>query len=119
MKSETYQDLSASKYLALPILKADTFSLRAFGLLRYRKPPPFGLWLTPCNAIHTWGMNYAIDLVWLDKNHQVLGIQHALKPWRFCSCPTAKSVIELPEGHLRKHPIQLNQSLEILCAASS
>jgi uncharacterized membrane protein (UPF0127 family) len=61
-----------------------------------------GLWLVPCEWVHMFGMKFAIDIVVLDKNDFVVGVQEALKPgwigklfWR------AHSTLELPLGAIR------------------
>lgn len=58
-----------------------------------------GLWITPCNSIHTYFMKFSIDVVYLDKSGRVLEIHQNVKPWvmhwpRF----DARAVLELPTG---------------------
>jgi uncharacterized membrane protein (UPF0127 family) len=56
------------------------------------------LHLQPCNSVHTLGMRYAIDVVFLDKNGRILKIVHGLKPHRVAWCWQAHSVLELAAG---------------------
>lgn len=57
-----------------------------------------GLWLTPCDAIHTLFMRFEIDVVFLDANRRVMVVEHGVRPWRIRACLGAQSVIELPAG---------------------
>jgi uncharacterized membrane protein (UPF0127 family) len=82
---------------------ADTSETRRRGLLgRTSLEPGAGLWLVPCEWVHMFGMRFAIDIVVLDKNNVVVGVQETLKPgwigrifWR------AHSTLELPVGTIR------------------
>jgi len=78
---------------------ADTSAKRRTGLLRHeRLEPGQGLWITPCESVHTFFMKFAIDLVYLDKNKKVRKVRHRVPPWRLSACLTAHSVLELPAG---------------------
>lgn len=57
-----------------------------------------GLWIVPCEAVHTFWMRFPIDLVYLDRKHRVLKIRSHVHPWRLSACLRAHSVIELPSG---------------------
>src|ERR1700751_2744097 len=54
-----------------------------------------GLWIVPCEAVHTFGMRFAVDLVYLDKKHRVVKTRSQVLPGRISVCLTAHSVIEL------------------------
>jgi hypothetical protein len=41
-----------------------------------------GILLTPCSAVHTFGMAYALDILFLDARGRVLEVVGNLKPWR-------------------------------------
>jgi uncharacterized membrane protein (UPF0127 family) len=68
------------------------------------------LWITPCNSVHTFGMKYALDLVYIDKNNNVRGLVNSLNPWRMSFCLQAKSVMELTAGSLQFLDIQRGDS---------
>jgi uncharacterized protein len=77
--------------------KASSLVARLFGLLGRRAlAEGEALWLTPCNSVHTLGMSYPIDVVYLDKSDRVIGIRHALAPRRVSAARRARSVLELP-----------------------
>jgi len=41
-------------------------------------------------------MQFAIDLVYLDRNYQVKKVRRAVGPWRLSVCLSARSILELP-----------------------
>lgn len=57
-----------------------------------------GLWLGPCAAVHTFGMRYAIDVIFLDHRGHVIRCVPALPPWRWAVCMRAVSVVEFESG---------------------
>ena len=78
---------------------ADTSSKRKTGLLKHpRLEAGDGLWITPCEAVHTIGMKFAIDVLFLDKKRRVLKVRHAMPRWRISGSLFAHSVLELPSG---------------------
>ena len=64
------------------------------------------LMLSPCLAIHTAFMRFSIDLVFVDGDGQVVRTVSRVRPWRMAICLRARSVIELPGGHLDSCPVQ-------------
>ena len=56
--------------------------------------------LTPCNAVHTVGMRFPIDVVFVDGKGCVKKIVHDLPPWRMAASIVSRSTIELPAGAL-------------------
>jgi len=62
-----------------------------------------GLWIKPCSAIHSFGLSYAIDVVFLDAHGWVLKTVHALQPNRVAWCRPAYSVIELSAFYCRRN----------------
>jgi uncharacterized membrane protein (UPF0127 family) len=78
---------------------ADTSAKRRTGLLkRERLEPGAGLWIVPCESVHTFFMKFPIDLVYLDKRKNVRKVRHAVPAWRMSACLLAHSVLELPAG---------------------
>ena len=87
-------------YLATALTVADRHWSRFRGLLGLR-PGDFrngsGLWIVPCHGVHTLGMGFPIDVIYLDETMTVIHIQPDLLPWRFAPVRTqATSVLELP-----------------------
>jgi uncharacterized protein len=78
---------------------ADSSKTRKTGLLNHeRLDAGEGLWLTPCEGVHTIGMKFPIDVLFLDKRRKVLKIRAAMPRWRMSACLFAHSVLELPSG---------------------
>ena len=68
-------NLTKKTWLATKVRKADSFITRLVGLLkRTQLGPEEALWLMPSKGIHTIGMKFPIDVVFLDKENNVLGI---------------------------------------------
>jgi uncharacterized membrane protein (UPF0127 family) len=57
-----------------------------------------GLLLRPCNMVHTFGMRYAIDVVFVSRRGLVMKIYSKVPARRICLCIGAYAVIELPAG---------------------
>ena len=70
------------------------------------------LWISPCPSVHTIGMKYPIDVIFLDKLGQVKKIATNLKPLKFSSCVGALSALELNEGMAEKLNIKPGMFLQ-------
>lgn len=101
--------------LASDVQLADTPRARRIGLLRHdRLNPGQGLWIYPTQAIHTFGMQFPIDVVFLDRRMRVKRIYHELAPFRLTSLVwTAESVLELPSGSLASTKTAVGDELQI------
>jgi uncharacterized membrane protein (UPF0127 family) len=85
--------------LAAQLEKAHTGAARRKGLLgRKQFLPGEGLWIVPCESVHTFFMRFPIDLVYLDRKHRVKKVRSNVGPWRMSACLLAHSVLELPSG---------------------
>jgi uncharacterized membrane protein (UPF0127 family) len=90
---------SRETMLADRALIADTSTTRKTGLLKHeRLEPGEGLWIKPCEGVHTVGMKFPIDVLFLDKKRKVVKIRAAMPRWRMAACLWAHSVLELPSG---------------------
>ncbi len=93
---------------------ATGYFARLRGLLGRSLEENGGLMLTPCSAIHTIGMGYAIDAVYLDKRGLVLRVDEAIKPGKICPQQRgARHVLELPEGGAKQRHISAGDTLEV------
>lgn len=78
---------------------ANNFILRLKGLLgTSRLPSGEALVIRPCNSIHTVGMKYAIDVLFLDKRDIIVKIINVMPAGRFSLCSGSSYVVELPAG---------------------
>ena len=93
-------------YLATDLVLADTHWTRLRGLMATdaeKFPQGSGLWIVPCRGVHTFGMRFAIDVVYLNAEQKVVYVQENLRPWRMAPVRwSAVSVVELPPGTIGK-----------------
>jgi uncharacterized protein len=68
---------------------------RLVGLIG-RRERDMALLLPRCRSVHTFGMRFPLDLMWLDGAGAVVRIDRAVPPWRVRSCRAARSVLEVP-----------------------
>jgi uncharacterized protein len=112
------RNLTRSTVLATHAEVADTSAKRRTGLLKHTKlDPGEGLWIAPCESVHTFFMKFAIDLVYLDKQKKVRKVRHSVPPWRASACLTAHSILELPAGTAQQTATQAGDQLTIEPAA--
>lgn len=73
--------------------------------------------IAPCNSVHTFFMQFAIDLVFVDRLGKVLKLRHAVPAWRLSGALGAFAVIEMAAGALRKAETHTYDSLAIVTHA--
>jgi uncharacterized membrane protein (UPF0127 family) len=80
--------------------KAEAHWARLMGLMGRRTLPEDGaLLIVPCSSVQTCFMRFAIDVVFLDRDSQVVKVVSGLKPYRAAlGGRGARSVLELPAG---------------------
>jgi len=86
----------------LTVTVARGFIQRTRGLA-WRKSIPAGtaLQINRCSSVHTFGMRFALDLLWLDKQGRTIRVDYEVPPLRLRSCRQAHSVIEVAAGEGR------------------
>jgi hypothetical protein len=104
-------------YLASHLAFAQTHWTRLRGLLG-TSPGDFGngwgLWIEPCHGVHTLGMGFPIDIVYLDRAGTVVYLQNNLPPWRFAPIRRlAASVLELPSHTAAQTGTAVGDRIEI------
>ncbi len=78
---------------------ADTAAKRRTGLLKHeRLEAGQGMWIVPCEAVHSFFMKFPIDVVYIDRKHKVRKTRINMVPSRISGCLVAHSVLELPVG---------------------
>ena len=92
---------------------ADTSAKRRTGLLKHSGlSPGEGLWIAPCESVHSFGMKFAIDVLYLDRKKKVRKLRKRMVPWRMSACLTAHSVLELPVGVIEASRTEAGDQLE-------
>ena len=108
---------SASAEMPLDVFITETTLERMRGLLG-RRPLQKGqaMVLDACNAVHTFGMAYAIDIVFADRAGVIRKIYHAVPRRRLRGCISAKYVVELLGGEATRQAWAVGQPLKFLRA---
>jgi len=78
----------------VPVALTGRSRLLGLVLLRRGRAGP-GLLIPRCSSIHTFGMRFELDLLFLDANDEIVE-RRIVPPWRIASCPGASAVLELP-----------------------
>jgi hypothetical protein len=102
-------------FLAFDVLRADTHLLRLKGLLgKLRLNSNQGLWVLPSNGIHTIGLRFAIDLIYLDGDDRVIKVIESFGTFRIGPlCMDCASVLELPTRTIYHSHTQVGDHLLI------
>jgi uncharacterized membrane protein (UPF0127 family) len=99
-----------ARVAALPVRERDgvtvhvatTHRSRLRGLARLDAVPSgHALELPRTRSVHTFGMRFALDLVWVDAEDAAVRVDRGVPPGRVRTCLAAKSVIEAPSGYTR------------------
>ena len=77
---------------------ARTRRARLLGLAGSGRPPPHALLLPRTRSVHTFGMRFALDLIWLDREGRAVRIDRHVPPNRVRACRAAVAVCELPSS---------------------
>lgn len=108
-------NLTRQSVLAANVEVADSGAARSKGLLgRDGLASGEGLWIVPCEAVHTIGMRFPIDLVYINRKNVVKKVRSNVRPWRLSGCLTAHSVIELAPGTVLASETRRGDTLEFL-----
>lgn len=87
---------------------------RMRGLLgRKNLPAGEGILLRPASSVHTFFMRFPIDVVFLDRSHEVIGVRERLGPWRLAGQRKAHSTLELPAGEATSRGVEIGDRLSI------
>jgi uncharacterized membrane protein (UPF0127 family) len=94
---------------------ADSSVTRFVGLLGRRgMVSGGGLLIVPSYGVHTLGMLFPIDVVFVDKEHRVVGLRKFLRPFRLTSLNwKAESVLELPVNTIDVTRTEIGDRLSI------
>ncbi|MDQ1911070.1 DUF192 domain-containing protein [Paenibacillus sp. GD4] len=99
--------------LAGQVRMAHTFMQRLIGLMFTKTlEPGTGLHLQPCRQVHTFGMKYAIDVLYLNAEGRIIAMDQAMTPGKVGRLyPDAVSAVELPAGWLGQTQTRIGQAV--------
>jgi uncharacterized membrane protein (UPF0127 family) len=104
-------------FVATEALLADSYIRRLVGLLgKTRRWATLGrgLWIVPSRGVHTIGMLFPIDLIFLGKNKEVVHVEEYVRPFRISKVSLkATSVLELPPHTIYRSGTKIGDQLEI------
>jgi uncharacterized membrane protein (UPF0127 family) len=104
-------------FVATEATVADSYLRRLVGLLGKTKrwaQLGRGLWIVPSRGVHTIGMMFPIDLIFLSKEKEVVHVEEHLRPFRISAVSLkATSVLELPAHTVFRTGTQVGDRMEI------
>jgi uncharacterized membrane protein (UPF0127 family) len=116
-----YKIISSDKYPEVLIqfceelIFAASFSDRLFGLIFKNIKKGQGFIIKDCNSIHTFWMRYKIDVVFLNKNNEIIKLFESFKQFRMT--PVIKDaccVIEFPESTINDFSLKIGDNLKFI-----
>jgi len=110
-------NITRESFLSLAVTPADTHLMRLRGRLgRMKLKSDEGIWLLPSRGIHTIGMLFAIDLIYLDESNRVLDVVEHLGTCRISPLRMkCASVLELPTRTIYSSRTQVGDEL-LICS---
>jgi hypothetical protein len=97
---QRFDGLPTTEYSGgLTVIAAQTHKSRRRGLSKLDAlPATHGLHIPQTPSVHTFGMRFALDLIWLAKDGSVVRVDRDVPPRRMRLCTRARSVIETVAG---------------------
>ncbi|MFT5574239.1 MAG: uncharacterized membrane protein (UPF0127 family) [Cryomorphaceae bacterium] len=105
--------LTTQTQRSLKLDLTETAIERVRGLFAVDMQSVDGLWIKPCNSVHTFAMKYLIDLIYLDKEQRIIKIVPGMPTWRLSMACSAHSVIELKEGLAAHYNLKVGHVLKL------
>jgi len=97
---ERFAGLPVAEHDGLVVIEARTHRSRRRGLSRLAAlPAEHALQIPQTPSVHTFGMRFALDLIWLDAAGTVVRVDRDVAPRRMRFCRSGRSVIECNGGH--------------------
>src|ERR1700745_1453530 len=120
MKRSTYCVYNQTRecFISLDVKAADTIFSRLRGLIgRLKLRSDEGLWVEPSRGVHTLGLLFPLDLIYLDEHHRVIHLIEYFPSFRIGPLKTqAESVLELPTHTIYSTHTQSGDQL-VICVA--
>ena len=94
----------------------DSASRRTGLLGRDSLPEGSALIIAPCQAIHTFSMRFAIDVLFVAKDGRVIKVRSSVRPGRIAAALRAFAVVELPVGAIERSGTRAGDQLQVVAA---
>lgn len=100
------------------VVRAESFRARLVGLLGHSHlAPDEGLWIEPCDSIHTFFMRFPIDVAFVDRDGVVIRRLDSVRPWRATRLYSrARACVELAAGTLERMGVREGSRLGLVAA---
>jgi uncharacterized membrane protein (UPF0127 family) len=72
-----------------------------------------GILLRPASSVHTFFMRFAIDVVFLNREGEVVEVATRVRPWRTAGAKGANAVVELGAGEAGRRGIRVGDRLAL------
>lgn len=110
--STTTSAFDDNKRIAITLFSTENIIERTGGLLRLSPlAKDQGLLIKKCNSIHTFGMKYSLDVVYLNRHYKVVKLVENIKPRRMSLCLKARHTLELLSGEISRLKIKDDMTL--------
>ncbi len=108
-------DKDTNQVIVEKLKPAYSFGKRLKGLMFQKSlQPRSGVHIKPCPSIHTFFMKFPIDVIYIDKEMTIVGMEHALSPGKLGGrFKNAHSVIEMEAGQISASKVYVGQTLRI------
>ncbi len=107
-------NLTKRTHVAKNPVFADTFYLRVRGMIGRNFQDFDGMVFEHCNCIHTFFMSVTLDVIFIDGNNNVCDLRENAHPWHpVIRSRKAVTVIELPQGQIRKSGTQTGDKVNL------
>ncbi|MFL0267688.1 DUF192 domain-containing protein [Candidatus Clostridium radicumherbarum] len=109
------KNITKNEDICKNVLIANNFFKRLKGLMFTKElSSDTSMYINRCNQIHTFFMNYDIDVLYLDKNSIIIEINENVKPGKIGKrIKDAVAVVELPGGKASKANLKVGQAVII------
>lgn len=107
------KNIDTEEIISKTVIVANHFLARLKGLMFTRElPPESSMFIYPCSGIHTFFMNYNIDVLYLDINNKILAVDEDMRPGRVGRIiKGAVAVVELPSGRIGQKKTKIGQTV--------
>lgn len=108
-------NVTRQQTVAANVQVADNYFSRLVGLMgKPGLPPDAGLWIVPCNDIHSFFMRFEFDAIFVDKQNTVVHLMERMKPWRVSKfVKRGRAVLELPAGTIAATGTKIGDLIEL------
>lgn len=116
MKRIEIKNITKNKIIVDNGYMANTFLTRLKGLLGKREiEDNEGICIYPCKSVHTFFMQFPIDIVFIDRDNKIIHITENLRHYRISKyVKNAEYVIEIGGSKSKKKDIEVGDEIDII-----